>query len=170
LFAGLVLNKPSNYNAVKPKTRGNHMQKNKLLIISVLAAFLVCSALSTASAQDEIPPVNPSVDPEAEQKAIETQVIDDGNQSGPTFDPDAPVGSDGDPILYATGSSNSSDINANDDTEPYVEEDARTLTANDANNQNKNLAFAVVGAVLAIAVGGAIGVVYFRKSKAQTSA
>jgi len=144
------------------------MQKNKLLTISVLAAFLVCSALSTAAAQDEIPPVSPSVDPEAEQKAIETQVIDDGNQSGPTFNPDAPVGSDDDPRIYATGSSNSSDINANDGTEPYVE-DARTLAANDANNQN-NLAFAVVGAVLAVTVGGAIGIVYFHKSKAQTSA
>lgn len=141
------------------------MQKNKALLCLVLAAFLVCSAFSVVAAQDEIPPTAPSVDPEAEEKVFETTMIDDGNQPTPTADPDAPISSQDDPILYITGS-NSTELN---EAEPYAE-DAELLAANATGNQN-SLIFTAVGIVGAVGVGGAITIVYFRKNKAaKTSA
>ena len=136
------------------------MQKNKALHFSILAAFLVCSAFSVVAAQDEIPPTAPSVDPEAEEKAFETPMNDDGNQPSPTFNPDAPTSSEDDPILYITGSNSTMP----DGAEPYIG-DAELLAANNTGNQSSPV-FTAVGIAGAIGVGGAIAIFYFRKTKA----
>jgi hypothetical protein len=140
------------------------MQKTKLLVISVLAAVLLSSSvISLAAAQDSIPPATPdlsaSIDPEAEDKADETQIIDEGNSTSP----DAPITSD-DEILYTIQDDNSTDINSC--AEPY-EEDAQIYATGAQNSSDNTLIVAAIGVILAVVVGGVIGVVYFRKQVAK---
>lgn len=139
------------------------MQKTKLLVLSVLAAVLLSSALSVAAAEDSFPPATPdpsaSVDPEAADKADETQIIDDGNSTSP----DAPVSSD-DEILYTIQDDNSTDTNSG--AEPYGE-DAQLYTTGAQDSSDYTLIVAAIGVILAVVVGGVIGVVYFRKQVAK---
>ena len=139
------------------------MQKTKLLVLSVLAAVLLSSALSVAAAEDSIPPATPdpsaSVDPEAQEKADETQIIDEGNSTNP----DAPVSSD-DEILYTIQDDNSTDTNSG--AEPYGE-DAQIYATGAQNSSDNTLIVAAIGVILAVVVGGVIGVVYFRKQVAK---
>jgi hypothetical protein len=135
------------------------MQKNRALIMSVLAAVLLSSAaLSVAAAQETIPPATPdpsaapepSVDPEAADKA-------DQNQFGPNdpnaTSPDTPLNS-GDPILYAMDDNNT---------------DALAPGAADANllaeqaSPDYTLPIAAIGILSAVIIGGVFGVVYFRR-------
>jgi len=139
------------------------MQKTKLLVLSVLAAVLLSSSvISLASAQDSIPPATPdpsaSVDPEAADKADETQIIDDGNSTSP----DVPVSSD-DEILYTIQDENSTD---NSGAEPYGE-DAQIYATGAQDSSDNTLIVAAIGVILAVVVGSVIGVVYFRKQVAK---
>jgi len=139
------------------------MQKTKLLVLSVLAAVLLSSALSVAAAEDSIPPATPdpsaSVDPEAQEKADETQIIDEGNSTNP----DTSVSSD-DEILYTIQDDNSTDTRSG--AEPYGE-DAQIYATGAQNSSDNTLIVAVIGVILAVVVGGVIGVVYFRKQVAK---
>ena len=131
------------------------MQKTKYLLLSVLAAVLLSSALSMAAAQETTPTASPSPDsiPPA------------------TPDPDSPVNdnstvTDDTPILYGVGD-NSTDTNATDPIVPGAE-DGELMYANGMANENTPAAdntwiIAAIGVILAIVVGGVIGVVYFRK-------
>jgi hypothetical protein len=131
------------------------MQKTTFLVISVLAAILLSSALSAAAAQETTPTEPPSPDsiPPA------------------TPDTDSPVNdnstvTDDTPILYGVGD-NSTDTNATDPIVPGAE-DGELMYANGMANENTPAAdntwiVAAIGVILAIVVGGVIGVVYFRK-------
>ena len=131
------------------------MQKTKYLLLSVLAAVLLSSALSMAAAQETPPTASPSLDsiPPA------------------TPDPDSPVNdnstvTDDTPILYGVGD-NSTDTNATDPIVPGAE-DGELMYANGMANENTPTAdntwiVAAIGVILTIVVGGVIGVVYFRK-------
>ena len=140
------------------------MQKTKLLVIFVLTAVLLSSSvISLASAQDSIPPANPdpsvTVDTETADKSDETQIIDDGNSTNP----DAPVSSD-DEILYTIQDDNST--NTNSGAEPYGE-DAQLYATGAQDSSDNTLIVAAIGVILAVVVGGVIGVVYFHKQVAK---
>jgi hypothetical protein len=135
------------------------MQKTKLLVLSILAVVLLSSAVvSFAAAQDETPTGSPSPDsiPPA------------------TPDPDRSVNdnstvTDDTPILYGVGD-NSTDTNATDPIVPGAE-DNELMYANGMANENtpadNTYIVAAIGVILAIVVGGVIGVVYFRKQVAE---
>ena len=136
------------------------LQKNKLLIISIISALLVCSALSVAAAQDESPidvSTDPTVAPEIIINPEDSRIIDD-NQ---TFSSD-------DPILFSMGDDNSTDTNS---TEPIdiVAEDGLLYanTVADQNTPDNTWIVAAIGVVLAVVVGLTISVVYFHKTKAK---
>jgi hypothetical protein len=137
-----------------------NMQKTKLLVISVLAAILLSSSVvSLAAAQEETPTASPNPDsiPPA------------------TPDPDSPVNdnstvTDDTPILYGVGD-NSTDANATDPIVPGAE-DGELMYANGMANENTPAAdntwiVVAIGVILAIVVGGVIGVVYFHKQVAK---
>jgi hypothetical protein len=135
------------------------MQKIKLLVLSVLAVVLLNNAVvSLAVAQDETPIVSPSPD----------------NIPPATPDPDRSVNdnstvTDDTPILYGVGDNNT-DTNATDPIVP-VAEDTELMYANGMANENtpadNTWIVAVIGVILAIVVGGVIGVVYFHKHVAE---
>ncbi len=131
------------------------MQKTKYLLLSVLAAVLLSSAVvSLAAAQETTPTASP---PDSIPPA--------------TPDPDSPVNdnstvTDDTPILYGVGD-NSTDTNSTDPIVPGAE-DGELMYANGMANENTPAAdntwiVAAIGVILAIVVGGVIGVVYFRK-------
>ena len=134
------------------------MRKINLLALAVLATVLLSSAfLSMATAQDigNIEPAYPS-DPSA-MPPVDLGAANnaDENQFGPSdsnaTNPDAPVTSD-DPILYTTQDNETGLI------APGAE-DANLVSA----QSTPDYILPIIGIVLAVAVGGAIGVVYFRK-------
>jgi hypothetical protein len=143
------------------------MQKTKLFTITILAALLVCSALSFAAAQED--------------QATATPNPDVTSTSSPTVDPDATINPNdtrtldpsidsGDNVLYTMQDGNSTDNNetgtSGQEPIPYGDEiyanglaDDKAATATD----NTTLYITVAGVVAA--VGGAVGVVYYRKTK-----
>ena len=136
------------------------LQKNKLLIISIMSALLLASALSVAAAQEESPidvSTDPTVAPEIIINPDDSRSIDD-NQ---TFSSD-------DPILYSMDDDNSTDTNS---TEPIdiVAEDGLLYanTVADQNTPDNTWIVAAIGVVLAVVVGLTISVVYFHKTKAK---
>jgi hypothetical protein len=139
------------------------MQKTKLFTITLLAALLVCSALSFAAAQEEIPPATPN--PDATVNPDETINPDDSR----TLD-DQTTSSD-DNILYNIQGDNNTDSNTTDTTGqepmPYGEEIYANGLADDKTiaTDNTTLYITIAGAVAAVAVGGAVGIVYYRKTK-----
>ncbi|MCW4000534.1 MAG: hypothetical protein NWE93_09865 [Candidatus Bathyarchaeota archaeon] len=137
------------------------MQKTKLFTITLLAALLVCSAFSFAAAQEEIPPATPNpdatVNPDetinpdgARTMDNQTSSSDNTTQDGTSTDDNTTDTTGQEPILYG------GEIYANG------------LAEDDTAKDNTGLYITIVGAVAAIAVGGAIGAVYYRKhAKAQ---
>lgn len=139
------------------------MQKTKLFIISIISALLVCSALSVAVAQEESPtatPADPTVAPDTTINPNDSRSPADDNQT---------VSSDN-PILYTMGEDNSTDTNATDSIVPGAE-NGELMYANGMANENttpdNTWIVAAIGVVLAVVVGGVIGVVYFQKTKAK---
>ena len=136
------------------------LQKNKLLIISIISALLVCSALSVAAAQDESPidvSTDPTVAPEIIINPEDSRIIDD-NQ---TFSSD-------DPILYSMGDDNSTDTNSTESIDIVAEDGLLYAnTVADQNTPDNTWIVAAIGVVLAVVVGGTISVVYFHKTKAK---
>ena len=138
------------------------MQKTKLFTITILAALLVCSALSFAAAQEEIPPATPNTDattnPEQTVNPDETINPDNSRSS------DEPVGY-GDDILYTIQDDNTTDTSGQEPM-PYGNEIyANGLADEKTTNDNTTLYITIAGAVAAVAVGGAVGIVYYRKTK-----
>jgi hypothetical protein len=143
------------------------MQKTKLFTITILAALLVCSALSFAAAQED--------------QATATPNPDATSTSSPTVDPDATINPNdtrtldpsidsGDNVLYTMQDGNSTDSNTTDTTGqepmPYGNEIYANGLADDKTaTDNTGLYITIVGAVAAVAVGGAVGIVYYRKTK-----
>lgn len=142
------------------------MQKTKLFTITILAALLVCSALSFAAAQEE----------------TTTPIPDVTSTAAPTVNPDETINPDdartmdnqtvdnGDNVLYTIQGDNSTDSNTTDTSGqepiPYGEEIyANGLADDKTTTDNTTLYITVAGAVAAVAVGGAVGIVYYRKTK-----
>jgi hypothetical protein len=129
------------------------MKKNKLFVISLITALLICSALSVVSAQDTL---DSTVAPDSTINPDDTRSIDD-NQTV----------TGGEPILYASDD-NSTDVNATETVDLAAQDGL--IYANgiaEEDTQANSWVVPVVGAVLAIAVGGVVGVVIFRKTKAK---
>ncbi|MGD6852208.1 MAG: hypothetical protein ACQCN6_09140 [Candidatus Bathyarchaeia archaeon] len=139
------------------------LQKTKLFVLSVLAALLVCSAFSVAAAQEE-----PSTTPSTAEDNISTATAPDqsqgtpveGNQSDPSVSDEdlAPIHEvDGVPAFG---------IPPNENDPTLTGEEAQLYSANtaaDNNSQEYTWIATAIGVVLAVVVGGVIGVVYFRK-------
>jgi hypothetical protein len=137
------------------------LQKNKLLIISIISALIVCSALSVAAAQDESP-IDVSTDPTV---APDTIVNPDDSRS-PTDDNQNVSGDD--PVLYSIGDDNSTDTNSTDPIDIAAEDGLLySNTVADQNTPDNTWIVAAIGVVLAVVVGGTISVVYFHKTKAK---
>jgi hypothetical protein len=139
------------------------MQKTKLFTITILAALLVCSALSFAAAQEDIPPATPN--PDATVNPDET-INPDGAR---TLDNET---STSDAVLYTMQDGNSTDSNTTDTTGqepiPYGDEIYANGLADDkatTETDNTTLYITIASAVAAVAVGGAVGIVYYRKTK-----
>ena len=136
------------------------MQKNKLIVISVLAALLVCSALSVVAAQEETLTTPPS--PESVPPATPDQNSPVNDNSTVTDDT---------PILYGVGD-NSTDTNTTDPIVPGAA-DGELMYANGMADEKAFSApdntwiVAVIGVVLAVVIGGVISVVYFHRTKAK---
>lgn len=144
------------------------MQKTNLLALSVLAVVLLSSAfLSMAAAQETSEGSEPAsppdvsttpelpVDPDAADKADETGIIPrDENATNP----DTTV-TDDDAVLYTTQDDGTLIAPA-----PGAE-DANLESAQ--NSPDNTLPIVAIGALLAVIVGAAIGVVYYRKQTAK---
>ena len=148
------------------------MRKTNLLALSVFAAVLLSSAfLSLAAAQETsdgslIAPApdlssidEPPVDPYAVDRADETGIVPSDDNA---TDSDTPV-TDDDAVLYTTQEDENNLIAPAPNGEDVNLESAE-------NNPDYTLPIAAGGILLAVIVGGAIGVVYHRKqtSKALT--
>jgi hypothetical protein len=145
------------------------MRKTNLLALSVIAAVLLSSAFpSIVSAQiasegsepatstDVASVPEQTVDPEAADKADETRIMpSDENATSP----DTPV-IDDEAVLYTT----------QDDGNSLIAPAPRGEDTNLESAQNSpdySLPLVAVGTLLAIIVGGAIGVTYYRKQAAK---
>lgn len=129
------------------------MRKNKLFVISLITALLICSALSVVAAQDTL---DSTVAPDSTVNPDDTRSIDD-NQTV----------TGGEPILYAR-IDNSTDVNSTE-TVDAAEQDG-LIYANgiaEEDTQANSWVVPVVGVLIAIAVGGVIGLVIFRKNKTK---
>lgn len=162
LFACLVLNNASPYSFCNEK-EVKTMQKTKLFTITILAALLVCSALSLAAAQEDTPTTAPNVS---------STTAPSPDQSGPPVEgegTDPSVGGAREPV---TGD-NLNGIDGDIINPGVVDENATLYAAYGQEAQDKTatqqdnttLYITVGGAVAAIAVGGAVGFVYYRKTK-----
>lgn len=140
------------------------MQKTKLFTITIFAALLVCSALSFAAAQEDTPtsPLDVSSTNSPYPDKSEIPPVE-GNGTAPD------VGGTREPIM----GENQNNID-NGVITPGVVDDNATLyaaygqEAQDANTiapDNTGLYITATGAVTAVAVGGAVGIVYYRKTK-----
>lgn len=145
------------------------MRKTNLLALSVLAVVLLNSAfLSIVAAEEtsessEIAPSpdvvstdEPPVDPDAADKADETGIIP--RDENATI-PDTTV-TDDDAVLYTTQGDGNNLIAPAPGAEDANLESAR-------NSPDYTLPIAAAGILLAVIVGGAIGVVYYRKQTAK---
>ncbi len=148
------------------------MRKTNLLALSVLAAVLLSSAFfSLAAAQEQSDGTEPAsspdvstvpelpVDPDAADKADETGIVPNDDNA---TDPDATV-TDDDAVLYTT----QGDGNGLIAPAPGAE-DANLESAQ--NSPDYTLPMVVIGALSAIIVGAAIGVVYYRKQTSKAEA
>jgi hypothetical protein len=139
------------------------MQKTKLFTITILAALLVCSALSFAAAQEDTPTTAPNVSSTTSPASDPTQIPPvEGNGTAPD------VGDAREPI---TGN-NANNVDDDVITPGVVDENATLYAAYGQEAQDKTttpdntgLYISIGGAVAAVAVGGAVGVVYYRKTK-----
>lgn len=148
------------------------MQKNKLLLMTILAALLVCSAFSIVAADEQTETASATAPPDEIKTTEPTVNPDETINPDDSRSLDKPVSS-GDDILYTIQDDNVTNSNETSGMEPEpVDEDAQLYAAygQEAKNLNANdntaLIVTAVGIILAVAVGGAIGVVYFRKTKA----
>lgn len=145
------------------------MRKTNPLALSVFAAVLLSSAfLSLAAAQETsdgslIAPApdlasidEPPVDPYAVDRADETGIIPSDDNA---TDSDTPV-TDDDAILYTTQDDENNLIAPAPNGEDVNLESAE-------NNPDYTLPIVAGGILLAVIVGGAIGVVYHRKQTAK---
>jgi cytoskeletal protein RodZ len=148
------------------------MRKTNLLALSVIAAVLLSSAfLSMAAAQvasegsepatstDVASVPEQTIDPDAADKADETRILPSDENA---TNPDTPV-TDDDAILYTT----------QDDGNSLIAPAPRGEDTNLESAQNSpdyTLPLVAVGTLLAIIVGGVVGVIYYRKQtpKVQT--
>jgi hypothetical protein len=139
------------------------MRKTNMLLISLLAAVLVCGVFSLAAAAGDGETSFPSVGSDSVDSSDEkSQVPPDNATEGlePIYEDE-----NGEPAFYALDDQASPD----DTQEPGAadaEEEAQLYMANspsDSGAPDYALIGAVVGGVLAVVVGGVIGVVYFRK-------
>lgn len=134
--------------------------------MTVLAALLVCSAFSVVAAEEDyatatpgvIDPSEPTVDPNATINPDDSRTLDEPIDSG-------------DNVLYTIQGDNSTDTNATDNTGqepmPYGDEIyANGLADKNASTDNTTLIITAAGVVAAVAVGGTLGFVYYRKTKA----
>lgn len=141
------------------------MQKTKLITLSVLAALLVCSAISVAAAQETEPTQTPIPDPSVATTTAPDQpqtTPADSNQTDPNRD-----GIDPSPIHEADG-------------KPAYDLPA-PKAADDATGQEESLVYAntlsgetgpdftwilvALGVVVAVAACGAIGVYHRRQTQ-----
>jgi cytoskeletal protein RodZ len=141
----------------KPKEK--QMQKPKLIVLSVLATLLVCSAFSVAAAQEETPQV-----PQTANDTVTSTISPDKPESTP-FDGNtsAPDVGDLDPIYEANGEPAFGAPEKGVDTDAPLIAPAPNSTAPD----NTLAIVAIVVALVAI-VGGVVGVVYRRKQTVET--
>lgn len=136
------------------------MRKTTLLVISVFAAVLLSSTFfSVVAAQEE-------TEIDEEPKLIAPQPdypvgLDEPQKSAP--DENATLSQDDEQIypLYGDGRE------AANAPVPDAESEANLIAA-DTSAPDYTLPLAVVGVVLAVALGGAIGVISYRKREAKT--
>jgi flagellar basal body-associated protein FliL len=149
LFASLVLNKPATSSYNKTKKRKNDMQITKPLVLSVLAAVLLSSSFFSLAAADDSTP--DSIPPSPLLASDETP-------EEPTTDPN-------------DNSTRTQDDNQTyhilDDQAPLIApaapgEERENGLAAETSSDNSVVAIAV-GVVLAVVVGGVVGLVLYRK-------
>jgi hypothetical protein len=132
-------------------SRNQNMQKTKLLVMSVLAAVLLSSGFIALAAADEgISEASVSPSPEV------------------SVPPDAPT-----PLPKGTGDNstatndareNDQTVHALNETEPLIAPAPGEGDLISINTGNPDLTLPLaVGAILAVAVGGAVGVVFYRR-------
>ena len=148
------------YNQKEVKT----MQKTKIFTITILAALLVCSAFSFAAAQQDTPTVasrdvdstnSPSSD-KSEVPPVEGEgTAPDAGDAREPITGDNLNGVEGDVITPGAVDENATLYAA------YGQEAQDKTTATD----NTDLYITIGGAAAAVAVGGAAGFVYYRKTK-----
>lgn len=135
------------------------MQKNKIIVVLILSAFLLSSVLSVTAAQEENPTVTPldsTIAPDSTINPEDTRIIDENETI-----------SSGEPILYAMDD-NSTNTNATDTVDPAAEDGllyANTIA--DQNTPDNSWIVLAIGVVLAVIVGCVISVVYLHKTKAK---
>jgi hypothetical protein len=129
------------------------MKSKNIIILSLLATFLLSSSfISFVAADDDEPNLIATQDP-------------------PTTD--APDSSDnsttsGDEILYTIQGENGT-IAADDTQVPGAEDvDANLLATQKGLSSDNTLLLAAVATILAISVGGALGVFYYRKQAVKS--
>ncbi len=143
------------------------MQTPKLLVMSILAALLVSSALSVVAARDQTPTAPPTSTDSVTSANPPDQPPVEGNQSAPGVGDSAlaPIYEhDGEPAFGIPA-------NAADPTLPSSAGDKSTLIVPAPNPAPDNaLPLLGVGVVVALVVGGVIGIVFYRKQAVRTEA
>ncbi|MCW3995434.1 MAG: hypothetical protein NWE98_04715 [Candidatus Bathyarchaeota archaeon] len=128
------------------------MKKANLIIISVLATVLLSGMFMSLAVAQESTPSEPPLAPDQ-------PLTTDGTL------PDSPdnstLTSGGDPILYALDD-NSTDANSTrTPNEVPASEDGILIATNTASDNT--LPIVVIAVLIAVIVGGAIGVIYYRR-------
>jgi hypothetical protein len=144
------------------------MQKIKLFTITILTALLVCSALSFTAAQEDSATATPN--PDVTSTASPTVNPDETINPDGARTMDDPTVDNGDNVLYTIQDDNSTNSNETGTTSqepiPYGNEIYANGLADDKTaTDNTSLYITVGGVIAAMAVGGAVGFVYYRKTK-----
>jgi hypothetical protein len=134
------------------------MQKTKLLVLSVLATLLVCSALSVVAAQEETPTSPPTPD-----DSVTSTVIPDQPEATPVEGNSSASG-----VGDAISGDNTTDTNTTDPIVPGAEDEllyANALADRNSAAPDNTWLFAAVGIALVVVAVGVIGVARFQKAK-----
>jgi hypothetical protein len=127
------------------------MKTKNLIVLSLLATLLVSSTLVCFARADDSDSVSTSVPPDTSSQPTATPEPS-GDNATTTSD---------DEILYTAQNDNAS--RAADDTIVPGAEDSNLLTASKSTEADNNWLVYAILAVTAICIGGALGVVYYKK-------
>jgi hypothetical protein len=131
------------------------LKTKNLIVLSLLATLLVSSTFVSFAQADDDDAGSVSVSPDTSSEPTITPKPSDDNSTVTS----------GDEILYTAQNDNAT--GAADDTQVPGAEDANLLSASkSAEDDNTCLILALV-TVLAIGIGGAVGVVYYRKQNVK---